>query len=173
MSEIIDISNYIPHLSMYLLSFLLSSVFYPSIIDGVLNHFPPLIKKKESSTKKGEKSGEKCEDDDAADEQEGDAKNEIKNTTKEKEVEVGKYIGVLERALILIALYINQYSLIPMLLTAKSIIRFPEVSKGGKEYAEYYLVGTLTSFLLAILTGIIVVSYLNLLNASTGSQFPS
>ena len=81
-------------------------------------------------------------------------------------IELGKYIGILERAIILLSLYINQYSLIPMLLTAKSIIRFPEVEKGGKGYVEYYLIGTLTSFFLALITGTIVIVYLKILEAN-------
>ena len=58
--------------------------------------------------------------------------------------------------MILTAVYSNNLSLVPMLLTAKSIIRFPEASEQGKRFAEYYLIGTLTSFLLAIATGFII-----------------
>jgi hypothetical protein len=80
---------------------------------------------------------------------------------QEPSVKLGALIGQLERLLILTAIFSNNYLLIPMLLTAKSIVRFPNISKNKtKNYAEYYLVGTLTSFLFAIMLGIIIVEYL-------------
>ena len=75
---------------------------------------------------------------------------------------MGKIIGILERIVILTAIFSEKHSLIPMLLTAKSIVRFPEVAK-GKHFAEYYLIGTLTSFILALLTGIIIKEYSTLI----------
>lgn len=85
----------------------------------------------------------------------------------EPEIELGRVIGQLERLLIITSVYSNKYSLIPMLLTAKSIVRFPTISESrmGKKFAEYYLVGTLTSFLLAIATGVVIVEYLKNLHA--------
>ena len=78
----------------------------------------------------------------------------------ERGLELGKVIGILERLLILTACYTGQFSLIPMLLASKSIVRFPEISKdGAKSYAEYFLIGTLLSFFLAIMTGTLLTKY--------------
>ena len=85
----------------------------------------------------------------------------LQSETKEN-VQLGRYIGILERLLIITAIYAEQFSLIPMLLAAKSLMRFPEVNKGDKQYAEYFLIGTLLSFFLAILTGIVFLSYIKL-----------
>lgn len=81
-------------------------------------------------------------------------------------LKLGTLIGQLERLLILTAIFSNNYLLIPMLLTAKSIVRFPNIYEDKtKNYAEYYLVGTLTSFLFAIVLGIIIVEYLTAFHA--------
>lgn len=53
-------------------------------------------------------------------------------------------------ALILSAYNINQYSAVGLILTAKSIARYERISK-DQEFAEYYLIGTLTSVLFSIL----------------------
>lgn len=71
-----------------------------------------------------------------------------------KEVTAGKYIGVLERILILTLTMTGNISAIGVVFAAKSIARFSELSK--KQFAEYYLVGTLLSFLLALAGGILL-----------------
>lgn len=67
----------------------------------------------------------------------------------------GGFIGILERLLILLFLSINQYSAIGLVLTAKSIARYDEISK-DKDFAEYYLLGTLLSTLIVISVYLIV-----------------
>jgi len=62
----------------------------------------------------------------------------------------GSIIGLLERMLIIIFINIQQYSAIGLILTAKSIARYDSISK-SQDFAEYYLIGTLTSLLSAIL----------------------
>lgn len=62
----------------------------------------------------------------------------------------GAIIGFLERLLIVIFISLNQYSAVGLILTAKSIARYERISK-DQEFAEYYLIGTLTSVLLSIL----------------------
>ena len=59
----------------------------------------------------------------------------------------GRYIGILERALVFVAVMVGRFELIGFLLAAKSIVRHPEMKgeKGGTAFAEYFLVGTLTS----------------------------
>ena len=44
----------------------------------------------------------------------------------------------------LILIYMNQYSAIGLVLTAKSLARYDRISKDEK-FAEYYLLGTLIS----------------------------
>lgn len=61
----------------------------------------------------------------------------------------GAFIGTLERIIILLLLSVNQYSAIGLVLTAKSIARYNKISE-DKEFAEYYLLGTLLSALYAI-----------------------
>ena len=67
----------------------------------------------------------------------------------------GGFIGLLERLLILLFLSINQYSAIGLVLTAKSIARYDEISK-DKDFAEYYLLGTLLSTFIVISSFLIV-----------------
>jgi hypothetical protein len=71
-----------------------------------------------------------------------------------KEVEessktTGGFIGFLERLMILILLSISQYSAIGLVLTAKSIARYNKITE-SKEFAEYYLLGTLLSTVIVI-----------------------
>lgn len=62
----------------------------------------------------------------------------------------GRYIGIFERSLIMIAILLGRYEFIGFLIAAKSIARYPEISKEFA-FAEYFLVGTLTSVTIAIL----------------------
>lgn len=77
--------------------------------------------------------------------------------SKEGIKRAGRYIGIFER-LLLTTLIIFWPKLdataIGLVFSAKSIVRFPELRSEGQQFAEYYLVGTLTSFTLAIVTGL-------------------
>ncbi len=67
----------------------------------------------------------------------------------------GLWIGRLERALILVFVLLGRFDGIGFLIAAKSVFRFGEVTNPAhRREAEYILVGTLGSFLLAILTGL-------------------
>jgi len=66
----------------------------------------------------------------------------------------GALIGLLERALVLTFVLLNQYTAIGLILTAKSIARYKELE--DRDFAEYYIIGTLSSMLCAILTGVAV-----------------
>ena len=48
----------------------------------------------------------------------------------------------------------NQFGLIGFVLTAKSIARFKQME--NKNFAEKYLIGTLTSFLIVLITVLIL-----------------
>ncbi|NMA12837.1 MAG: DUF3307 domain-containing protein [Chloroflexi bacterium] len=67
----------------------------------------------------------------------------------------GQMIGYLERILIVIFLSVGQYASIGLIMTAKSIARYERINKDS-EFAEYYLIGTLSSILIAILAYLLV-----------------
>ena len=77
-------------------------------------------------------------------------------STAESLSNAGTYIGILERILVLIFVLIGQYGAIGFLIAAKSLLR---VSREGDENArkktEYVLIGTLLSFTVAVVTGLI------------------
>lgn len=60
----------------------------------------------------------------------------------------GKWIGILERLIVLSLILNDALGSVAFILTAKSIARFNELS--NRDFAEYYLVGTLFSTMLAI-----------------------
>ncbi|PHI08409.1 DUF3307 domain-containing protein [Fusobacterium polymorphum] len=71
-----------------------------------------------------------------------------------EELKAGNIIGKLERTIITILLLNNQFGLIGFVLTAKSIARFKQME--DKNFAEKYLIGTLTSFLIVLTTVLIL-----------------
>lgn len=70
----------------------------------------------------------------------------------------GKAIGNLERLLILLFIMLGNYSLIGFVFTAKSLIRFKEIEEKETEegFVEYYLLGSIISIFLAVLTGSLI-----------------
>lgn len=68
----------------------------------------------------------------------------------------GTWIGYMERVIILTFILLGQYSAIGFLIAAKSIFRFSGKvdDESGHKQAEYILIGTLMSFLLAIFIGL-------------------
>lgn len=67
----------------------------------------------------------------------------------------GRFIGTVERIIMLIFLSIEQYSAIGLVLTAKSIARYDKISK-EKDFAEYYLLGTLISTVSVIIVSFVL-----------------
>lgn len=66
----------------------------------------------------------------------------------------GKWIGYLERILILTFIYTGNVEGIGFLLAAKSIFRFGELNRARDiKVTEYVLIGTLVSFTIAIILG--------------------
>jgi hypothetical protein len=61
-------------------------------------------------------------------------------------------IGVLERAIALTFVLLGQYGALGLLIAAKSLARFKALE--DREFAEYFLIGTLASLLLALLGGL-------------------
>ncbi len=68
---------------------------------------------------------------------------------------MGRTIGVLERTLLFIMVLFGQWGALGLVLAAKSIARAGEFR--NRNFAEYYLIGTLASTLVAIVTGLTVV----------------
>lgn len=63
----------------------------------------------------------------------------------------GKYIGMLERLFVFGFIVLNQWSAIGWLMAAKSVFRFNDLSRAkDRKLTEYFLIGTLVSFGLAI-----------------------
>lgn len=68
----------------------------------------------------------------------------------------GRYIGIFERILVLTFILTNNFSAIGFLIAAKSILRFSDKSEmGARKQTEYVLIGTLMSFAITILVGLL------------------
>ena len=66
----------------------------------------------------------------------------------------GMYIGWLERFVVLTSLVLQSPATVGLILTAKSIARYPELK--SVRFAEYFLIGTLLSVTLGILGGLVL-----------------
>ena len=86
-------------------------------------------------------------------------KNKMKNNISTSKINMGKYIGIIERSLILILVTFGSLSTIGIIFTAKSLARFKEFEE--KKFVEYYLLGTLTSIFLALIGGLILKGIIN------------
>jgi len=87
----------------------------------------------------------------------GCSKNKEKNLEQteksEKLIKMGKWIGPLERAIMYILIVTGNLSSIGFVIAAKALARFKELE--NKDFAEYFLVGTLSS-----VAGTLVVGFL-------------
>jgi len=81
---------------------------------------------------------------------------EIQVSSDNEMPNAGKVIGVLERILTLTFIIVSQYSAVGFLIAAKSILRY-----GNNETlkTEYVLIGTMLSFGIAVIAGIIINFY--------------
>jgi hypothetical protein len=69
----------------------------------------------------------------------------------------GRYIGIFERILVLTFILTQNFSAIGFLIAAKSILRFSDKSDASaRKQTEYVLIGTLMSFAITILIGLLV-----------------
>ena len=64
----------------------------------------------------------------------------------------GRTIGSLERAIALTLVLLGQYGALGLIVAAKSVARFKALE--DREFAEYFLIGTLASLLLALAGGL-------------------
>ena len=66
----------------------------------------------------------------------------------------GKYIGIIERVLICLLVYLGQYEAIGLLITGKSILRYNSNNEEVK--TEYLLIGTLLSIFMGFSVGMLL-----------------
>ena len=70
--------------------------------------------------------------------------------------QAGKYIGILERLFVFAFIVAGRFEAIGFLVAAKSVFRFGDLRQSkDRKLTEYILIGTLLSFGLAILCGLI------------------
>ncbi|KAA3616954.1 MAG: hypothetical protein D8M58_04850 [Calditrichaeota bacterium] len=81
-------------------------------------------------------------------------KKEEPETNDVQEFDRGKLIGILERSLIYFLIIFNQVAAIAIIIALKSIARFKEMD--DKNFAEYFLIGSLLSIVVAVFPAIIV-----------------
>jgi hypothetical protein len=73
---------------------------------------------------------------------------------EDKTVRFGIYVGILERILIAIFMSLELYVGLGLLGTFKTIARFKQLE--DKDFAEYYILGTLLSLLMGIIFGYLI-----------------
>lgn len=82
---------------------------------------------------------------------------ENKNKDDDSLENAGNYIGIFERLFVFCFIITGHFEAIGFLLAAKSIFRFGDLKEAkDRKLTEYVLIGTLLSFGLALLTGLLV-----------------
>lgn len=74
------------------------------------------------------------------------------DAAESEQLRTGRVIGILERCLLFIILIQGEWGAAGFVIAAKSIVRFQNLE--DRAFAEYYLVGTLASFLFALVTAL-------------------
>ncbi|WP_245140911.1 DUF3307 domain-containing protein [Chryseobacterium daecheongense] len=82
---------------------------------------------------------------------------ELNKLQTESLTSAGKYIGILERLLVFTFILVNHWEGVGFMVAAKSVFRFSDLAQAKqRKLTEYVLIGTLLSFGLAVLTGILI-----------------
>ena len=69
----------------------------------------------------------------------------------------GRWIGPLERILILLLASVEAPAAVAAIVAAKGVIRFPEISKDeAGQKAEEFLIGSFASWILAVLGAVVI-----------------
>ncbi|MHA2055848.1 MAG: hypothetical protein ACW99F_19945 [Candidatus Hodarchaeales archaeon] len=76
----------------------------------------------------------------------------------------GRKIGMVERAIILTLALMGEFGTISFVFVAKSMARFEQLKK--RQFAEYYLLGTLLSIFFAITIAIVVQGIITILSVT-------
>ena len=70
----------------------------------------------------------------------------------------GKYIGILERLLVLAFVISGHWQAVGFLIAAKSVFRFGDLKESkDRKLTEYILIGTLLSFGIALAVGMVAI----------------
>lgn len=72
----------------------------------------------------------------------------------DSEKKIGLKIGLIERLLVIIFVSAGQFGALGLILAGKSLARYEDLK--DKAFAEYYLLGTLLSFLFGVIGGLLV-----------------
>ncbi|QTE23206.1 DUF3307 domain-containing protein [Polaribacter cellanae] len=89
---------------------------------------------------------------------------ENKKENDDSLAKAGRYIGILERLFVFVFVITNHWEAIGFLLAAKSVFRFGDLtSSKDRKLTEYILIGTLLSFGLAIIIGILYSYFVTLI----------
>lgn len=83
-----------------------------------------------------------------------DTEPTLSSAIDKKEFNRGKYIGNLERLMILFVVLVGSYETIGFIIAGKGLIRAKEFE--DRDFAEYFLIGTFTSVGIAIVVGLII-----------------
>lgn len=87
---------------------------------------------------------------------------ENRNETDDSLQNAGNYIGILERLFVFCFILTAHFEAIGFMLAAKSIFRFGDLKEAkDRKLTEYVLIGTLLSFGIALLVGLLVLKYTN------------
>jgi len=86
---------------------------------------------------------------------------EIKIDQKKEDelLKAGRIIGTLERWLIVLFVITNHFEAVGFLIAAKSILRYSPKNNDGFNKTEYVLIGTMLSFGIAIVAGLIFLKF--------------
>jgi hypothetical protein len=68
----------------------------------------------------------------------------------------GRLIGNLERITLALVIAAGSYAALGFLIAAKGLVRFEEFTEGGRDFTEYFLIGSLASALIALFVGLTV-----------------
>jgi hypothetical protein len=88
----------------------------------------------------------------------GQESNDKKESITIQQYNVGYIIGILERIIVSTLVLQNQLAAIGLVLAAKSLARFNQLN--DREFAEKYLVGTLTSITISIISTLVLKNFL-------------
>lgn len=83
-----------------------------------------------------------------------DSEPALSSEIDNKEFNRGKYIGNLERLMILFVVLVGSYETIGFIIAGKGLIRAKEFE--DRDFAEYFLIGTFTSVGIAVVVGLII-----------------
>ena len=86
----------------------------------------------------------------------GAGNSSVMTAADRREYNTGRVIGLLERVIVYVAVLTDQIAAIGLVLAVKGLARFKEMD--NRPFAEYVLVGTLLSLLLAVVIALLVKS---------------